>query len=128
VTGKRSREAELDLVQAVQATGSALVHGDLGGTNLLWNASGHAPHLTGILDWDEAHIGNQAEDLASIAATFGWPLATRLDGQRHAGDTPTIRDARAIAATFALQQALPAALGGDTPALDDGLLRYREPR
>jgi hypothetical protein len=31
-------------------------------------------------------------------------------------------------ATFALQQALPAALSGDTPALDDGLLGYREQR
>jgi hypothetical protein len=51
-----------------------------------------------------------------------------VDARRHAGDTPVIDDARAIAATFALQQALPAALSGDVAALDDGLLGYRDPR
>jgi aminoglycoside phosphotransferase (APT) family kinase protein len=125
--GRKRAEAELHRVQTVDATGEALVHGDLGGTNLLWNTSGPLPRLSGVLDWDEARIGNQAEDLASIAATFGWRLAARLDRRRHAGDTPTIGDAEAIAATFALQQALPAARSGDTPALDDGLLGYREP-
>ena len=33
--------------------------------------------------------------------------------------------ARHIAATFALQQALPAARSGDTENLEDGLLSYR---
>ena len=32
---------------------------------------------------------------------------------------------RLIAATFALQQALPAALSGDAESLDDGLSDYR---
>ena len=123
--GRKRAEAELARVQNVDATGSAPVHGDLGGENLLWETSGPQPVLAAVLDWDGAHLGNQAEDLASIAATFGWALATRLDMRRHAGDTPTIDDAKAIAATFALQQALPAALSGDTAALDDGLLHYR---
>jgi aminoglycoside phosphotransferase (APT) family kinase protein len=126
--GRKRATAELARVQNVDATGSALVHSDLGGENLLWEASGPRPVLTAVLDWDGAHLGNQAEDVASIAATFGWPLATRLDARRHAGATPTIHDARAIAATFALQQALPAALSGDAEALDDGLLYYREQR
>lgn len=85
-----------------------------------------APRLAGVLDWDEARIGSQADDLASIAATFGWPLARRVDAQRHAGQTPTIGAAEAIAATFALQQALPAALSGDAGSLADGLTRYRD--
>lgn len=123
--GRKRAAAELARVQNVDATGSALVHSDLGGENLLWETSGPQPVLTAVLDWDGAHLGSQAEDLASIAATFGWPLATRLDMRRHAGANPTIHDAKAIAATFALQQALPAALSGDTAALDDGLLHYR---
>jgi aminoglycoside phosphotransferase (APT) family kinase protein len=123
--GRARAEAELNRVQAVDPTGEALVHGDLGGANLLWTASGSAPRLAGIIDWDETHIGNQADDLASIAATFGWSLARQLDAQRHNGSTPTVADANAIAATFALQQALPAALSGDTLALDDGLISYR---
>lgn len=124
--GRTRAEAELNRVQAVDPTGEALVHGDLGGANLLWTISGSDPHLVGVLDWDEAHIGSQAEDLASIAATLGWPLALQLDTQRHDGEMPTVVDARAIAATFALQQALPAALSGDTLAMDDGLIAYRE--
>lgn len=83
------------------------------------------PRLAGVLDWDEARIGSQADDLASIAATFGWPLARRVDAERHAGQTPTIGAAEAIAATFALQQALPAALSGDASSLADGLTSYR---
>lgn len=124
--GRARAEAELNRVQEVDPAGEALVHGDLGGTNLLWTVPGAEPRLAGVLDWDEAHIGNQADDLASIAATFGWPLAVELDAKRHGGETPTVADARAVAATFALQQALPAALSGDKPALDDGLAGYRE--
>ena len=123
--GRRRAEAELNHVLAVDPTGSALVHGDLGGANLLWSTDEAAgPRLTGVLDWDGAEIGNQADDLASVAATFGWPLARRLDAHRHAGDTPAIAAAEAIAATFALQQALPAALSGDAPSLADGLAGY----
>jgi aminoglycoside phosphotransferase (APT) family kinase protein len=126
--GRRRAEAELAEVAAVDPGGAALVHGDLGGTNLLWTVSESGPHLAGVLDWDEAQLGNPADDLASLAATFGWPLAERLDATRHAGRCPTIGDARTIAATFALQQALPAALSGDTVMLADGLAGYVDQR
>jgi aminoglycoside phosphotransferase (APT) family kinase protein len=122
--GRRRAEAELAKVAAVDPVGTALVHGDLGGTNLLWTVPESGPHLAGVLDWDEAQLGNPADDLASLAATFGWPLAERLDASRHAGRSPTIGDARTIAATFALQQALPAALSGDSAMLADGLAGY----
>jgi aminoglycoside phosphotransferase (APT) family kinase protein len=163
--GRKRAEAELSRVLSVDPVGGALVHGDLGGTNLLWHtaprqsgprqtgppepghlepgdaagrhggpaagpgrASAALPRLAGVLDWDEARIGSQADDLASIAATFGWPLARRVDARRHAGQTPTIAAAEAIAGTFALQQALPAALSGDAASLADGLTRYRTGR
>jgi aminoglycoside phosphotransferase (APT) family kinase protein len=124
--GRARAQGELSRVQALDPAGEALVHGDLGGTNLLWTLAEPGPRLTGILDWDEAHIGSQADDLASLAVTLGWPLATKLDARRHHGRTPTVAAARAIAATFALQQALPAALSEDKEALDDGLSGYRE--
>jgi hypothetical protein len=38
--GRARALAELSRAQAVDPTGHALVHGDLGGTNLLWTASG----------------------------------------------------------------------------------------
>jgi aminoglycoside phosphotransferase (APT) family kinase protein len=122
--GRRRAAAELAQVTAVDPGGTALVHGDLGGTNLLWTDGQDAPRLAGVLDWDEAHIGSQAEDLASLAATFGWDLAGRLAAGRPAGRRGTLGDARAIAATFALQQALPAALSGDRAMLADGLAGY----
>jgi hypothetical protein len=123
--GRRRASAELAAVKTVDPTGNALVHGDLGGANLLWTAT--APggfRLTGIIDWDEAHIGRQADDLASLAATFGWGLAGSVDRLRHGGESPAIADARLIEATFALQQALPAVLIGDAESLADGLIRY----
>jgi Ser/Thr protein kinase RdoA (MazF antagonist) len=138
--GRRRAEAELAAVETVAATGNALVHSDLGGANLLLAVSGDCGPgdagpgepgpagqltVTGILDWDGACIGNQANDLASLAVTFGWPLAAQVDQQRHSGTGSLIPAAQLIAATFAVQQALPAALSGDVPSLDDGLLRYR---
>jgi aminoglycoside phosphotransferase (APT) family kinase protein len=123
-SGRRLAAAELAAVRTVDPAGDALVHGELGGSNLLW--AGPAPRfrLTRILDWDEAHLGSQADDLASLATMLGWPAAEGLDRRRHGGRCPTIADARIIEATFALQQALPAALSGDTEALADGLTRY----
>lgn len=128
--GRQRAEAELAAVAAVSSSGDALVHTDLGGANLLWTSTGGVPRLTGVLDWDECGIGNHANDLASIAATFGWTLAERVNGRRAAGARPAgarpaIADAKLIAATFALQQALPAALNADTASLDDGLRDYR---
>jgi len=122
--GRQRAAAELARVMAVDPAGTALVHGDLGGTNLLWTGSQDAPRLAGVLDWDEAHIGSQAEDLASLAVTFGRDLAGRLDAGRAAAAHGELGDARAIAATFALQQALPAALSGDRAMPADGLAGY----
>jgi hypothetical protein len=96
------------------------------GRERAWTSTELGPRLTGILDWDEVQIGSQADDLASIAVTVGWPIAMRIDAQRHGDETPTIATARAIAATFALQQALPAALNGDAASLADGLSTYRD--
>lgn len=124
--GRRRAEAEVRAVATVAPDGDTLVHTDLGGANLLLDTGADVPRIAGILDWDNACIGNQASDLASLAVTFGWPLAARIEqrrkGDRHAG--PLLPAARLIAATFALQQALPAALSGDEASLDDGLSRY----
>lgn len=107
--------------------GGALVHNDLGGANLLWTTSAGVPKLAGVVDWDESRIGDQASDLASIAVTTGWPLAERIETHRRGTTRPMLADAKIIAATFALQQALPAALNGDQASLDDGLRDYRQP-
>ena len=67
----------------------------------------------------DAHLGDPATDLASIAVTVGWTAAASI-----APDL--LPAARTYAATFALQQALPAHLAGDRANLADGLSRYVE--
>ncbi len=123
--GRSRAEAELTAVSAVAASGDALVHSDLGGANLLLTRHDSVPRVTGVLDWDEACIGNQASDLASLAVTFGWEVAELIVAARSQPDRQKLTSARLIAATFALQQALPAALSGDRENLDDGLTGYR---
>jgi Ser/Thr protein kinase RdoA (MazF antagonist) len=123
--GRRRAAAQLAAVASVTATGGALVHNDLGGGNLLWVTEGGTPRLAGVLDWDGASIGNQANDLASMAVTVGWTLAERIHALRGDAACPMIAEAKIIASTFALQQALPAALNGDQASLDDGLSEYK---
>jgi hypothetical protein len=97
----------------------------LGGASLLWATARGVTHLTGVLDWDKACTANQANDLACVAVTIGWPLAGRLEDRRRVSARPLLAEARVIAATFALQQALPAARNGDKASLDDGLREYQ---
>ncbi|HTJ32994.1 MAG TPA: aminoglycoside phosphotransferase family protein [Dactylosporangium sp.] len=122
--GRRRARQELDAVLAHPAPVTpVLVHGDLGGGNLLWDP-GPPLRLTGVIDWDGLFLGNPANDVASIAATYGWTIADQA--ARTAGyGSEVLRQARQIRATFALQQALPAARSGDTASLDDGLQAYR---
>jgi aminoglycoside phosphotransferase (APT) family kinase protein len=123
--GRRRASAELAALITLTAIGDALVHHDLGGANLLWATPAGVPTLAGVLDWDDCRIGDQASDLASIAVTTTWPLTARIDARRRSAARPMLADAKIIAATFALQQALSAALHGDQASLDDGLKDYR---
>ncbi|MGY0232037.1 phosphotransferase family protein [Longispora urticae] len=122
--GRRRARQQLDAVVALPAPRApVLVHGDLGGDNLLWEP-GPPVGLTGVVDWDGLHLGSPADDVASIAATYGWAVATEAAEQAGC-PTGTLRSAQLVQAAFALQQALPAARSGDTANLDDGLLGYR---
>jgi aminoglycoside phosphotransferase (APT) family kinase protein len=123
--GRQQATAELQAVLQIDPVGDALVHEDLGGDNLRWDLAGPQPRLTGVLDWDGASLGSQSADLASLAATYGWQIAEEVAGLRPGADRADLGRARAIMATFALQQALPAALSGDKAMLDDGLISYR---
>lgn len=122
--GRVRARRELDDVTApAPRTDPVPVHGDLGGSNLLWRVAAPA-RLLGVVDWDGLALGSAADDIASIAATYGWTVAA--DAARRAGHPPAIVGrARRIRETFALQQALPAVLSGDAASLDDGLRDYR---
>jgi aminoglycoside phosphotransferase (APT) family kinase protein len=123
--GRRRADRELTALDALPHLTEAVVHGDLGSENVLWETVHGRPRLSGVIDWDEVSLGDPAEDLAAIGAGHGPDLLDRMPapkGRDHDG----IRDRiAAIRGTFALQQALQAARDGDGEELADGLTGYR---
>ncbi|GGQ09540.1 viomycin phosphotransferase [Streptomyces roseolilacinus] len=123
--GRRRAERELSALDGLPHLTEAVVHGDLGAENVLWEWRDGLPHLTGVLDWDDVSLGDPAEDLAAVGAGHGHGLLERvlaLGGRPDGGLATRIA---AIRGTFALQQALYAARDGDEEELTDGLAEYR---
>ncbi|RBO93926.1 phosphotransferase family protein [Nocardia puris] len=121
--GRVRATRELDALDTLPHLTTAIVHGDLGGENLLWD-TGNPPRLLGVVDWDDACLGDPAEDLAALSATYPpavlEPLLALLGT-----DPPTRTRIATLRATFALQQALSAHRDGDEEELADGLAGYR---
>ncbi|KAK1181499.1 viomycin phosphotransferase [Streptomyces sp. NBS 14/10] len=123
--GRRRAERELAALDGLPHLTAAVVHGDLGAENVLWEVVAGRPRLSGVVDWDEAALGDPAEDLAAIGAGHGEDMLRRvlaLGGWSDGGTTGRIS---AIRGTFALQQALYAVRDGDEDELADGLTGYR---
>ncbi|MFD0900238.1 phosphotransferase family protein [Actinomadura sediminis] len=123
--GRRRAERELAALGGLPHLAGAVVHGDLGAENVLWEWRDGSPRLAGVLDWDDVALGDPAEDLAALAAGYGDDLLGRVLARgpgREAGIADRIA---AIRATFALQQALAAVRDGDEEELADGLSEYR---
>lgn len=123
--GRRRAGRELAAVAAAGARGEAVVHGDLGSENVLWEWSGGTPRLTGVLDWDDTALGDRAEDLAAVQAGHGTAFVQGILALRGPVDPGLTARIAAVRGTFALQQAL-AGLRDDDPAeLAAGLAEYR---
>lgn len=123
--GRLRAERELAALDGLSHVTRAVVHGDLGAENMLWEWRHGLPHLSGVLDWDEVTLGDPAEDLAAIGASYRPELLERvltLGKWSNHGLTSRIT---AIRGTFALQQALSAVRDGDEEELADGLANYR---
>jgi aminoglycoside 2''-phosphotransferase len=124
--GRRRAETELTYARrAAQAPGAGgLVHGDLGGENVVIDPL--TGEVTGVLDWDDAGPGDPAVDLAAIRAH----APTWLTEGLFTAD-PTLgalrRRADAYLATFPLQQALWGLESGDDAEVDEGLADYLSP-
>lgn len=124
--GGRERAArELAALDGLLPRTSAVVHGDLGGENVLWELSDGVPRLSGVIDWDEVTLGDPAEDLAAVGASYGEELLDRVLALGGWNDASTAGRITAIRGTFALQQALYAQRDGDEEELADGLADYR---
>ena len=124
-SGRLRAERELTALDSLPHLTRAVVHGDLGAENVLWEWTHGLPHLSGVLDWDDVTLSDPAEDLAAIGAGYGHELLERvltLGDWSHHGFLSRIA---AIHSTFALQQALYAIRDGDEEELADGLTDYR---
>jgi aminoglycoside phosphotransferase (APT) family kinase protein len=122
--GRRRAERELAALSGLPHLAGAVVHGDLGGENVLWEVTAGRPRLSGVIDWDEAALGDPAEDLAAVGACHGDDLLSRVLALGRPEEGLAARIA-AIRGTFALQQALRANRDGDAGELADGLTAYR---
>jgi aminoglycoside phosphotransferase (APT) family kinase protein len=123
--GRRRAELELGAVESLPHLTAAVVHGDLGPENVLWESMDGLPRLRGVVDWDEVGLGDPAEDLAAIGAGYGDSLLRRVLTLGGWAEQETTARIAAIAGTFALQQALAAYRDGDEEELADGLVVYR---
>lgn len=124
-SGRLKAQRELAALDKLPHLTQAVVHGDLGAENVVWVRQNGMPHLAGVLDWDDVTLGDQAEDLAAIGASYSREFLERVlvlgDSSNHA----LLARIAAIRDTFALQQALYAIRDGDEEELADGLADYR---
>ncbi|WP_270238706.1 phosphotransferase family protein [Kocuria marina] len=88
----RAMNAIEDLV-ALDNVPPRLVHGDLMGSNMLWQDD----HLVGVIDWDHASMSDPAYDVASLGLWFGWSSV------RQATDEENYLRARLHSRIFPLQ-------------------------
>ncbi|WP_242887532.1 viomycin phosphotransferase [Actinomadura litoris] len=123
--GRLRAKKELAVLDGFPHLNPAVVHGDLGAENVLWEWTDGRPRLSGVLDWDEVTLGDPAEDLAALDASYGREHLERVLVHGEWSNDGLIARIAAIRGTFALQQALAALHDGDEEELADGLSGYR---
>jgi aminoglycoside 2''-phosphotransferase len=98
-----------------------LRHGDFGTANILYDPQ--TLHITGIIDFGFAGLGDRAVDIAGLAASYGEAFVMRC-----AAIYPEIAQmlprARLYRGTFVLQQALYALRDGNPADFQDGMAGY----
>ncbi|MFD5391553.1 viomycin phosphotransferase [Streptomyces sp. NPDC127074] len=124
-SGRLRAERELTALDGLPHLTRAVVHGDLGAENVLWEWTHGLPHLSGVIDWDDVTLSDPAEDLAAIGASYGPELLERVLAFGNWSNHELLTRITAIRGTFALQQALYAIRDGDEEELADGLADYR---
>ncbi|PXX67008.1 phosphotransferase family enzyme [Nocardia tenerifensis] len=121
--GRERAERELAALDSLPHLTGAVVHGDLGGENLLWDNVDGLFVLRGVVDWDGVCLGDPAEDYAALGAGYGSDVLREMLALGPPDDDLAVRIS-VIQGTFALQQALAAHRDGDAEALADGLAGY----
>ncbi len=97
-----------------------LVHGDFGTGNILLQAG----RISGIIDWGFCGLGDPAQDLGALLASYGEAFVARVCRHYPALGSGLAR-ARFYRRQYALLQALYALRDGDHAEFADGLAAYR---
>ncbi|QDW29765.1 aminoglycoside phosphotransferase family protein [Arthrobacter sp. KBS0702] len=104
-----------NVLDAESTAGTTLVHGDFGLHNIMWTGT----QLSGVVDLDNACIGDPAIDLAPLIGAFGSSRVADL------ADKEMIARARAHRASLPLQVAAAAELVNDSKLRDFALGNFQ---
>ena len=97
-----------------------VVHGDIGTGNILFQDG----RISGIIDWGFCELGDPAQDLGALLASYGEAFVARVCRHFPALGKGLAR-ARFYRQHYALLQALFALRDGDQAEFDDGIAAYR---
>ncbi len=97
-----------------------LIHGDFGTGNILIQAG----RISGIIDFGFCGIGDPAQDLGALIASYGDDFSERVF-HYYPVLRGHLRRARFYCGNYALIQALYALRDGDTDEFEDGIADYR---
>ena len=105
-----------EVLAAEEWVSPAVVHGDLGLHNVLWNGAG----VSGLVDFDNACLGDPAMDLAPLIGIFGAAALADI------ADAELVSRAQLHRASLSLQVAAAAELGGDGELRDFALGNFSD--
>ncbi|MBT2682280.1 aminoglycoside phosphotransferase family protein [Bacillus sp. ISL-37] len=108
--------------EALSNVDLALIHGDFGASNILWNSV--TCEISGIIDFGGSGIGDPAYDFAGLLSSFGEDFFNRCIDQYPNGKEVAKR-VYFYKSTFALQEALHGIENGDRQAFEAGIRDYR---
>lgn len=111
---RRATAVVAQVLEVERSIPSVVVHGDLGPHNLLFSIDG----AFGLIDFDNACLGDPAIDIAPLIGMFGSAAVSDV------ADAETIRRGRVHRASLSLQVAAAAHLVGDSGLRDHALHNF----
>lgn len=111
---RRADEAAARVLEVEQAVPPVVVHGDLGPHNILFSDDGSF----GLIDFDNAGLGDPAIDIAWLIGVYGSAAVSDV------ADAETIQRAMVHRAALPLQVAAAAQLIGDSALRDHALRNF----
>lgn len=108
--------------KAVLSLKTALIHGDFGASNILWDSE--SSRVSGIIDFGGSGLGDPAYDFAGILSSYGEDFFDMCIDLYPGGNEISER-VKFYKSTFALQEALHGIENNDNQAFEDGIKDYR---